>query len=189
MEHELTMCVCACVETCSISFGLFLAMLDSSIVATSMFSIAVEFGDMDNINWVALAYTLTFLSCAVLFARISDVIGRKWAFFAAYLIFLAFSLGCGFSQSMTQLIACRALQGVGGSGLYSLTMIILPELVPDDKKKIIAAVVGVVMACAGVLGPVLGGILTEYVSWRWVFWIKSVKGLPAGERTERTTKC
>jgi len=156
--------------------GLFLSMLDSSIVATSMFRIAIEFHDIERINWVALSYTLAYLGCAVLFARISDVIGRRWAFLAAYILFIGFSLGCGASQSLAQLIVNRALQGVGGSGLYSLTMIILPELTPDAQKRFIAAVIGVVVAIAGVLGPVLGGILTEYAGWRWIFYINGPVG-------------
>ncbi|KAK3944844.1 MFS general substrate transporter [Diplogelasinospora grovesii] len=152
-------------------------MLDSSIVATSLYTIGQEFKETQSINWVALAYSLAYLSCAVLFARISDVIGRKWAFLASYVIFIAFSLGCGFAQSLQQLIACRALQGIGGSGLYSTTMIVFPELTPDHQKKHIASVVGLVIAVSGVLGPVLGGILTDYASWRWVFWINGPIGL------------
>jgi hypothetical protein len=101
-----------------VALGLFLSMLDSSIVATSLFTIAVEFEDVDRINWVALAYTLTYLSCAVLFARISDVIGRRAAFAGAYVVFIAFSLACGFARGMGELIAFRALQGLGGSGEF-----------------------------------------------------------------------
>ncbi|KAL2257933.1 hypothetical protein VTK26DRAFT_8944 [Humicola hyalothermophila] len=160
-----------------VSLGLFLSMLDASIVATSLFTIAVEFEDVAGINWVALAYTLTYLGCAVLFARLSDVLGRRAAFAAAYVVFVAFSLACGFARNMAQLIAFRAVQGIGGSGLYSVSMIILPELTPDHQKKYIAAIVAVVLAAAGVLGPVLGGILTQYTSWRWVFWINGPVGL------------
>jgi MFS family permease len=87
-------------------------------------------------------------------------------------IFLAFSIGCGFSQSLDQLIACRALQGVGGSGIYSLTMIIFPEISPPKMAKWIASLAGAVVAISGVLGPVLGGVITHYTTWRWVFWIK-----------------
>lgn len=94
-------------------------MLDTSIVATSIYSIAAEFNEFGAVNWVALAYTLTYLSFAVLFARVSDVVGRKAAFLTAFAIFIAFSLGCGFAQSLTQLIACRALQGLGGSGQFT----------------------------------------------------------------------
>lgn len=91
-------------------------MLDTTIVATCLYSIAAEFGSLESINWVALAYTLAYLGCAVMFARISDVIGRKATFLFSFMIFIAFSLGCGFAQSLNQLVACRALQGLGGSG-------------------------------------------------------------------------
>lgn len=91
-------------------------MLDTSIVATCLYSIAIDFRSLESINWVALAYTLTYLGCSGLFARISDVIGRKAAFLIAFAIFIAFSLGCGFAQNLNQLIVFRALQGLGGSG-------------------------------------------------------------------------
>ncbi|KAF9870111.1 major facilitator superfamily transporter [Colletotrichum karsti] len=156
--------------------GLFLSMLDSSIVATSLYTIGAEFDSMELINWVALAYTLTYLSCAVLFARVSDVVGRRNAFLASFVIFFGFSLGCGFAQNLEQLIACRALQGLGGSGLYSITMIIFPEVSPKHLRQHIASLVGMVIASAGVLGPVLGGILTHYASWRWIFWINGPVG-------------
>lgn len=99
-----------------VCLGLFLSIIDTSIVATSIYSIGIEFQDVRRVNWVALAYTLSYLGCAVTFARISDVVGRRNAFIAAYIIFFGFSLGCGFAQSLDQLIACRTLQGIGGSG-------------------------------------------------------------------------
>jgi MFS family permease len=147
-------------------------MIDTSIVATSLHSIGVDFEVLGDVNWVALAYTLAYLGCAIVFARISDIVGRRNAFIAAYIIFFVFSLACGFSKTLNQLIAFRALQGVGGSGLYALTMIMMPELSPDSLKQHMAAMVGLVITVSGVLGPVLGGILTHYTSWRWVFWIK-----------------
>ncbi|RSL55579.1 hypothetical protein CEP54_009298 [Fusarium duplospermum] len=156
--------------------GLFLSMIDTSIVATSLYNIGVEFEALEEVNWVALAYTLAYLGCAVVFARISDIIGRRDAFIAAYIIFFAFSLACGFSANLEQLIAFRALQGIGGSGLYSLTMIILPELSPPHLTQHIGALVGMVIALSGVLGPVLGGLLTHYTTWRWVFWINGPVG-------------
>jgi MFS family permease len=87
-------------------------------------------------------------------------------------IFLSFSIGCGFAQSLNQLIACRAFQGIGGSGLYSLSMVIFPEISPPKMKMWIGSLAGMVVAMAGVLGPVIGGVITHYTTWRWVFWIK-----------------
>lgn len=164
-------------------------MIDTSIVATSLHSIGNDFEVLEDVNWVALAYTLAYLGCAIVFSRISDIVGRRAAFIAAYIIFFVFSLACGFAQSLNQLIAFRALQGVGGSGmynntllelmmsliklgLYALTMIMMPELSPDNLKQHMAALVGLVITVSGVLGPVLGGLFTHYASWRWVFWIK-----------------
>ncbi|KAF5243706.1 hypothetical protein FOXYS1_15293, partial [Fusarium oxysporum] len=141
--------------------GLFLSMIDTSIVATSLHSIGVDFEVLEDVNWVALAYTLAYLGCAIVFARISDIVGRRDAFIAAYIIFFIFSIACGFARSINQLIAFRALQGIGGS---------------DSMKQHIAALVGLVITMSGVLGPVLGGILTHYASWRWVFWINGPVG-------------
>ncbi|KAK0627689.1 major facilitator superfamily transporter [Immersiella caudata] len=160
----------------AICLGFFLALLDTSIVATSLHVIAIEFQDTETIYWVALSYTLAYLSCAVLFARISDVIGRRAAVLAAYVIFIAFSLACGWAQNLPQLIAFRALQGVGGSGLYSLTMIILPEVAPLNYQGVVSSLIGIVLAASGVLGPLIGGVLTQYASWRWVFWINGPIG-------------
>ncbi|KAI1103902.1 major facilitator superfamily transporter [Jackrogersella minutella] len=156
--------------------GLLLSFLDTSIVATSLFAIATEFQALTSVNWVALAYSLAYLGCAVLFARISDIVGRRNAFIASYIIFIAFSIACGFAQNLAQLIACRTVQGLGGSGLYSITMIILPEVAPRKLQRFIGGIVGIVITISSVLGPVLGGILTEYTTWRWIFWINGPIG-------------
>jgi len=103
-----------------------------------------------------------------------DIIGRRNAYTSAFIIFFAFSIGCGFCQSQDALIACRALQGVGGSGLYSLSIIIFPEITPHHLTKWLGSIVGAVVAVSGVLGPVLGGLITHYTTWRWIFWIKLV---------------
>ncbi|KAF5661842.1 multidrug transporter [Fusarium heterosporum] len=110
--------------------GLFLSMIDTSIVATSLHSIGVDFEVLEDVNWVALAYTLAYLGCAIVFARISDVVGRRDAFIAAYIIFFIFSLACGFAQNLNQLIAFRALQGIGGSDGSFGSSIIPSQLKP-----------------------------------------------------------
>ncbi|TGJ85966.1 hypothetical protein E0Z10_g2812 [Xylaria hypoxylon] len=90
--------------------------------------------------------------------------------------FGSFSIGCGFANSLEQLIAFRAIQGAGGSGLYSITMIILPEIAPARFLQSLAAIIGIIITLSSVLGPVLGGVLTQYTSWRWIFWINGPIG-------------
>ena len=121
---------------------------------------------------MALAYTLAYLSFCIIIARLADIIGRRNTWILSLILFLGFSLGCGFAQSLNALIACRVLQGIGGSGLYSLTFVILPEVAPPRLAAYFGGVAGAVVACAGVLGPLLGGIITKYTTWRWIFWIK-----------------
>jgi MFS family permease len=100
-----------------ICLGLGMSLMDASIVATALYSIGKDFQESSStLNWVALAYTLAFLGCAVVFSRMADIVGRRNAFLAGFVIFFAFSLGCGFANNLAQLIACRALQGIGGSG-------------------------------------------------------------------------
>jgi MFS family permease len=159
-----------CVQ--SLLVGLFLSFIDTSIVATALYSIGRDFNAVGTVNWVALAYTLAYVGCAVIFARLGDVFGRKNAYVAAFIVFLGASIGSGFSQSLNQLIAFRTLQGIGGAGLYSLAFVILPEICPPEMRKWIGGFAGAVIAMSGVLGPVLGGIITHYTTWRWVFWIK-----------------
>ncbi|MCJ1392789.1 hypothetical protein MMC18_005660 [Xylographa bjoerkii] len=161
----------------SICFGLFLSLIDTSIVATALYTIGGDLHSQTNITWIALAYTLSYVGCTVIFASIGDVIGRRAAFVSAFVIFISFSLGCGFSQSLSQLVACRALQGIGGSGLYSLTIIIMSEVSPPTVRAWIGSLVGAVIAISGVLGPVLGGVITYYTTWRWIFWINAPIGI------------
>ncbi|RCI09029.1 hypothetical protein L249_4913 [Ophiocordyceps polyrhachis-furcata BCC 54312] len=145
-----------------VCLGLFLSLVDSSIVATSLYSIGADFQTVEKVNWVALAYTLAYVGCAVTFANLSDLIGMHDAFLVAYAIFFIFSMACGFASSLTQLIAFRALQGIGGSGLYSLSMIILTDICPKDSRASVGIMIGITIACSGVLGPALGGILTHF---------------------------
>ncbi|KJZ72075.1 hypothetical protein HIM_08530 [Hirsutella minnesotensis 3608] len=151
--------------------GLFLAMMDSSIVAPSLHVIAVDFNVFIPVNWVALAYTLAACGSSVVSARISDVVGRRHVFVAAEVLFLVSSMGCGFSRRLHHLIACRALQGIGGSAIYSMTMVLLPEVCPDQTLEYMAGMAGFVIVVASVAGPLLGAIITHYASWRWIFWI------------------
>ncbi|KAI1775675.1 major facilitator superfamily transporter [Hypoxylon cercidicola] len=166
-----------CLLSIGLLTGLFLSLLDTSIVATSLFKIGTELDALGSVNWIALAYSLAYLGFAVLLCQISDIIGRRKAFTASYVVFIVSSIACGFARNLNQLIAFRAMQGLGGSGLYSLTMIIIREVSPRKLGRYIGGIIGIVVTLSSVFGPVLGGALTHYASWRWVFWINGPVGV------------
>ncbi len=112
------------------------------------------------------------LGFAVIFTRSADVFGRKASVLAAFGIFIAFSLGAGWARNLGQLILFRCLQGCGGSGLYTLSMVILPEVSPVQILPFVSGIIGATVAVAGVSGPVFGGLFATYSDWRWCFWIK-----------------
>ena len=166
------------VETC-LCLGLLLSIVDASIVATALVSIEDYFGEFFESIWVVLSYLLSYMVFALLWGRLSDVLGRKWMVVAAWAIFTAFSLGCGLATSLNQLIAFRALQGVGGSGLYSLCNVLIPEITPRKHFATMSAATGVVFAISSVLGPVLGGVISQDSSWRWIFLLNVPCGVVA----------
>ncbi|KAL2820815.1 MFS general substrate transporter [Aspergillus cavernicola] len=154
-----------------IAIGLFLSLMDTTIVSTMLYTISDEFDGFQLSSWVVLAYTLSYVGCAVFMARLSDVIGRKLLICICFCLFLAASMGCGASKNLNQLIGFRAVQGVGGSGLYAMAMIIYPEISPPALLPAISGIVGIIVALAGISGPLIGGALTSYRTWRWAFWI------------------
>ncbi|UKZ64629.1 uncharacterized protein TrAtP1_005840 [Trichoderma atroviride] len=145
--------------------------MDSSVLAASLYRIGVDFQEHSLINWVVLAYTLGYIGFIVSSTALSDVIGQRYALLFSYSLFLTFSAACGFAQDVDQLILFRAFQGVGGSGLYALPILILTQNSPPRMRQYIGSIIGVTIAAAGVLGPVIGGLLTQYLDWRWIFLI------------------
>ncbi|KAF9432344.1 hypothetical protein BGZ76_010948 [Entomortierella beljakovae] len=136
---------------------LFLASLDQTIVTTTLPSIANEFSNFEDIPWVGTAYLLTTTSVQPLYGVAADLFGR--------------SALCGAARSMTMLIIARAVQGLGGSGIITLTMILIADIVPLRQRGTYQSLVAMVFAVAGVVGPILGGAFSDHVTWRWVFYI------------------
>ncbi|KAK3302903.1 major facilitator superfamily domain-containing protein [Chaetomium strumarium] len=152
-----------------LNLGLFLVNFEITIVSTALVSITNELQEFKRSSWVITAYLITYVAGVVIWAKLSDLFGRKQTCIAALLIFAAFSGGCGAAQSVVQLAVCRAFQGIGGSGIYAVAMVMLYELVPANRYPLYTAAVTVVVALAFSLGPVLGGAITDRASWRWVF--------------------
>ncbi|KAI1770464.1 putative MFS multidrug transporter [Hypoxylon cercidicola] len=151
--------------------SLFLCSLETTIVSTSLIHIANDLHDLSDAGWIVVAYLLTFNAFILIWSKLSDTFGTKWLLLTANIIFCIFSIACAVSRTMVQLIIFRAFQGVGGSGMYSLTFVILAQVVPMDKLGICTGILSSVFALASLLGPILGGVISDQSTWRWIFWL------------------
>ncbi|KUO22506.1 MDR family MFS transporter [Streptomyces dysideae] len=159
--------------------GMLLAALDQTIVSTALPTIVSELGGMEHLSWVVTAYLLASTAATPLWGKLGDQYGRKKLFQTAIVIFLIGSALCGMAQNMPQLIAFRALQGLGGGGLMVLSMAIVGDIVSPRERGRYQGLFGAVFGTSSVLGPLLGGLFTEHLSWRWVFYINLPIGVVA----------
>jgi EmrB/QacA subfamily drug resistance transporter len=155
----------------ALMLGMFLAALDQTIVSTALPTIVGDLGGLDHLSWVVTSYLVASTASTPLYGKLGDMYGRKPVFLAAILIFLAGSMLSGLSQSMGELIAFRALQGIGAGGLMVGAQAIIADIVPPRERGKYMGLIGAVFAVASVAGPLLGGFLVESISWRWVFYV------------------
>ncbi|KAL4982519.1 major facilitator superfamily-domain-containing protein [Aspergillus falconensis] len=151
--------------------SLFLAALDSTIISTALFNISNSFNSTSKSAWVVTSYLLTYNAFVLFIAKLSDLLGLKALLLASNVIFLVFSIASGVARTIDQLIVFRAFQGVGASGLYCLVFVAILRLISLEKAGLYSGVISSVFALSNLLGPILGGVIVDNTTWRWIFYI------------------
>ncbi|KAH6659157.1 MFS drug transporter [Truncatella angustata] len=155
----------------SLCLVLFVSALDQTIIATSIPTISASLNSASGYVWIGGAYLLANAAAGPIWARCSDIWGRKLALLSAIGLFAVASIIAAVSSDMPMLIAARALQGTAGGGLISLVTITISDLFSVRKRALFIGLLGAIWAIAGSAGPLIGGALTQLASWRWCFWI------------------
>ncbi|MEU7579426.1 DHA2 family efflux MFS transporter permease subunit [Streptomyces sp. NPDC041068] len=151
--------------------GIVLATLDGTIVGTALPTIVGELGGLGHFSWVVTAYLLTTAVSTPIWGKLGDLYGRKGSYMTSIAVFLIGSVLCGLAQDMGQLIAFRALQGLGAGGLFVGALSLIGTLLPPAQAGRSQSMIGVMLPAAMIGGPLLGGFLTDQLDWRWVFYV------------------
>jgi EmrB/QacA subfamily drug resistance transporter len=155
----------------AVLLGMLLAALDQTIVATALPTVVADLGGAGHQSWVVTSYLLASTIVTAIVGKVGDLVGRKFVFQASVVFFLAGSVLCGLANSMTMLVASRALQGIGGGAIMVTAMALIGEVIPLRDRGRYQGALGAVFGVTTVVGPLLGGFFTDHLTWRWAFWI------------------
>jgi len=162
-----------------ITLAIFLATLDQMIVSTAMPQIVRDLNGMEHLSWVFTAYMLTSTITMVIYGKLSDLFGHKRLYIIGVIIFLIGSALSGLAQNMNQLIFFRAFQGIGGGAVIIISFAMIADVFPPAVQAKYQGMIGGVSALSGIVGPLLGGWITDNLSWRWTFYINIPVGIVA----------
>ena len=163
-----------------VMLAIFLASLDQTIVATAIPKIVASLGGFDRFSWVTTSYLVASTAIIPIVGKLSDIYGRRAFFLFGIVVFVVGSILAGFSADMNQLIAFRAIQGVGGGTLMSCAFIAVGDLFPPAERGKYMGLLAGIFALSSIIGPVTGGALTDSFTWRWAFFINIPLGIPIG---------
>ncbi|MBN9181150.1 MAG: MFS transporter [Microbacterium sp.] len=157
----------------------FLGALDNTVVSTSLATIAGQLGALEHMSWIVVGYTLSSTVLLPVLGKLGDVVGPRSVFLASLVLFLVASLACGFAPDMGWLIAARVVQGMSSAGLQLMSQTIVARVTSPRQRPRSLAIIGTAFPIAILIGPVLGGLITDYWGWPWIFWINLPVGVVA----------
>src|SRR3954451_6112221 len=159
--------------------AMFMIAIEATIVSTAMPQIAAQLGDLQLYSWVFGAFLLAQTATTMVFGKLADLFGRKPVLLVGVAIFLVGSVLCGFASSMAWLIAFRLVQGLGAGAIQPIALTIVGDLYPGLERARVQGYLASVWGISSVLGPLAGGLITQHLSWAWVFWINVPVGIGA----------
>ncbi|HYO43683.1 MAG TPA: MFS transporter, partial [Candidatus Limnocylindrales bacterium] len=163
----------------AILLGLFLGALDQTIVAVALPTIVTELGGQELLTWTITIYLLTSTITVPFYGKLSDLYGRKPLLMIGITLFLIGSALSGLSQNMTQLIVFRGIQGLGAGALFPISLAVIGDLFTPAERGKYQGLFGAVFGLSSIIGPLLGGFLTEQISWHWIFYVNIPIGIAA----------
>jgi EmrB/QacA subfamily drug resistance transporter len=171
-----------------IMLAMFLSALEQTIVAPALPTIGRSLADVENLSWVVTAYLLSTTLATALFGKLSDIYGRRALMLVSVSVFVLGSVACALAPTLWTLVAARALQGLGGGGILPLAQTVIADILSPRERPMVQSYSSVMFMSASILGPVLGGFLTDYVHWSMIFWINLPLGAAALLMTNRALR-